>query len=420
MRRTVSSFFAARPQCIPLCSRLVLLVVNVASATCATAQPATLTRDVLLAIAEQSRRTIEDVTVDYTVMKLSPAGPQQREQFKSEHIIWDSRRFYAETATFLAPEYGNFAFLRVVATDGRQMTIYDAHRGMAGILPEEGHRETNARTREFFDLNMLHERPNDGRSSATGSLIGVLSDPRATVRPEQEIVGGVNAYVVDLVSEGGGYGITVWIDPERGALPLRQEYSLPTRGGKYAEYEIIDAEEVSPGLWLGVSGKKRMIPGLFGSDDYVGEELFINVSKSKDGQRYLIDLNTHPDDTVFNALRVAAPGTLVGDHVNGGEYTVDGMEYAALARALQTTVRAHGFTPQELMESVRLDAQRMRDADYVSGATSSEPSIATSKSVTPSREAARSRGGWWLVASIAVASGVGIAGALMARRYVHS
>lgn len=418
MRRAVSGWRVLRVNRWA-CWLSLALAGNSSMLSIASAQPATLSREMLLAIAEQSRRSIEDITVDYTVMRLSAPKPNQREQFRTEHIISDGTRFYAETASFWAPEFGNQAFLRVAATDGQRMTMYDAERGMAGIIPEEGHRETKARHREFFDMNMLHERPDDGRSSATGSLIGILSDPRTIVRPEQEVVGGVSAYVVELVSADGGFGMTVWIDPERGALPLRQEYALPTRGGKYTEYEIFDAEEVSPGLWLGVTGMLRRIP-LPSSGEGNDDEFYINVSKSKDGAEYLIELNTNPDDTAFNALRVAAPGTLVGDRITGGEYTVDGMEYAALARALQTTVRAHGFTPQELMESVRLDAQRMRDDDSVNGATSSELSSGTSKTTKPSQETARSKRGAWFVASIAVASGIGIVGALVARRYIHS
>jgi hypothetical protein len=403
---------------------LVIGVLGAAAllATAAQAQPATLSREMLLAIAEMSRDALDDITIDYTKLRTKGLGDDASDFLTAEHIVSDGQRFYAETARLWAPEYGNLAFLRVAATDGKIMSMYDMHRGMAGRRIDDGHSETSVRGREFFGMSMLYDRvDSENPAGAAGSLIGLLSDSNAVVREQQELVHGVSTYVVDLVSPSGTFAMTAWIDPERGCVPLRHEYSMPHRGGKYMEYDVLEIAEVAPGLWLPVQGVKRVMPGVLG-EDHEGEEFVISVSKSEDGIRYLIEFNSHPDDSFFDALRVAAPGTLVADEVEGGEYTLGGMNYAALASALQATIRAHGYTPEELISSIQTGAQRTRERLTASDPISSpDESMNTgSQSAGSSHRTQLSSVGGWLLASVAVASGIGIVGALMARRYIHS
>lgn len=381
-------------------------------AAIATAQPATLTRQELLRIAESSRGAIEDIAVEYTVMTVRGLAPDDPVFFKGETIVSKGPLFYGQTTEFRSLEFGGDAFMRVDATDGHRLTFYLAHDGMAGVRPEVDHWQANVAGREFFEINMLRPPLNEtDTTTPTGSLIGLLSSEHTRVLPDLENIDGLEAHVVEFLRPNGRTGMKVWIDARRGALPLRQEYH--GLDGVFFITETFDAVEVSPGVWLAVSGSVSIPHPHYGVPPE-GKEIIMQVAAGKDGKPYALAVNTHPDEAVFNALRAAPPGTLVYDAIDNREYTIAGDNYRALAEATGWTWRSVGLSRQDFFRTPP-QADRTHTHEEAPGTDSNDASLDKPTNAQPAPPPKRSPG---MIASLTIAgAALGTALAWTIRRW---
>ncbi len=97
--------------------------------------------------------------------------------------------------------------------------------------------------------DLLHapglDAPQVARYGDYASLAALLLDPRSSLRPEPEIIDGCSALVLDVFDDAnpGALWMTVWLDPQRNAVPLQWtllggagEVRFACRLGDYCEY----------------------------------------------------------------------------------------------------------------------------------------------------------------------------------------
>lgn len=406
MRSTLSAALPDRLPAAPHRRGVYCSTVSCLVGCAAFAQPAVLNRQELLRIAETSRNAIEDIAVEYTVMTVRGGAPDDAVAMKGETIISKGPLFYGQTTEFRSAEFGGGAFMRVDATDGQRLTFYLAHDGMAGVRPEADHWQANIAGREFFEINMLRPPSYEADPmTATGSLIGLLSSENARVLPNLEIIDGHEAHVIELSHESGRTHMKVWVDARRGAIPLRQEYH--GLDGVYFVTETFDAVEVSPGVWLAVSGSISIPHPHYGVPPE-GKETIMQVAAGEGDEPYALAINTHPDEAVFDALRAAPPGTLVYDAIENREYTIGGDNYRALAEATGWTWRSVGLSREDLFRKPS-EANR---ANRPEGAPETNSHDAAFAKPTDAQPISPPRRGVGIVASLTVAGaavGVGLA-----------
>lgn len=109
----------------------------------------------------------------------------------------------------------------------------------------------------FFTLCTL---PSAGGSHGSAwpdaSLIAFLNQPGLQVRPTLEQVGGRWCQVVDLPRSPGPRS-TLWIDVDRGFLPLRKVNWTPA-GTPMADLRVDEVIQLPAGHWVPVRGRTAM------------------------------------------------------------------------------------------------------------------------------------------------------------------
>lgn len=86
-------------------------------------------------------------------------------------------------------------------------------------------------------------------------LVAALGSAEAVVRPEPEIVHGIECTVVDIVSQACGLGVhRVWVDAANGAMPVRHRQFSRGTGDLVSERVATEFVAVRPGIALPTAG----------------------------------------------------------------------------------------------------------------------------------------------------------------------
>jgi len=156
----------------------------------------------------------------------------------------------------------------------------------------------------FFRLNLMAAAPphNPGECGCGDSnLVSLLSSPTARVRPVTETIDGHECEVVEIPGD-----LAVWLDLERGLLPLKQEFFVRDSERVRDEYLVTAAAEFDDGVWLAVRGVQRTFP-MDAQDPRPreGDVTRIFVQTRTDGSLKL-QVNRRLDDRPFD-FRTAMP-----------------------------------------------------------------------------------------------------------------
>ncbi|NOG54897.1 MAG: hypothetical protein HND57_11320 [Planctomycetes bacterium] len=117
---------------------------------------------------------------------------------------------------------------------------------------------------EFFDMQLLNPSRPDGTGESDMSLLSLLSAKTAVVRESTEVVDGHECHVVDLLDpseRSNQIAMTVWVDAQRSCLPIRHVHYIrfdDETVEPMAEYQVLAAAEVEPGVWMGTKGYKHV------------------------------------------------------------------------------------------------------------------------------------------------------------------
>jgi len=215
-----------------------------------------LSKQDILAAVTKARSQIQDLTVTYSWNALK--APADAPNFRSRVTATVQKgKTLMDHEYGPDPQYNLVIWHRRVAFNGERSTFYQVDWQTA-ITTRKRSWETNTQGYEFFNMMLLN--PPRGRFDGVSgqSLLSVLSSGLARLRPELENVDGRPCYVI-VVYQGYIFGrsrphLTVWLDAERGFLPVRQKYEY----GQAMEFRVEQAAEIKPGLWFAVRGTKQV------------------------------------------------------------------------------------------------------------------------------------------------------------------
>ena len=232
-----------------------------------TDRPSSLSRDELMAIVEARTKKVKDLQVTFDTVAVKPSpGMVARSRTT---IVAKGSKTYIDNYYSDDPNATTHQFRRVAAFNGKRSTICHP-RDASATVESTRSRETDTQGYRFFDLNLLNapeasrgykkasltRRFGDllargGRGRDDQSLLSLLGNSRSKVRPLLEKIGDRSCHVVDCDS------LTVWLDAERGCVPLRQIFH-DERNPKLTVlvFLVRKVYEVAPGFWVATRGRK--------------------------------------------------------------------------------------------------------------------------------------------------------------------
>lgn len=275
-------------------------------------RPAVLTREQMLAAVEKNRSRVEDISVSYsfkTTKGASGSEDHTKAVVKGDRVYFDKR--YSLKGVIDPATSQPKIFTRQVAYNGEVYTYHEVDDKIAAFAPDYA-RELRAANMGFFNIAMYDPPREDYHGLKPVGLVAALSSQECRVKPMQENIDGRWCHVVEVIDRFSGKAtVTVWIDPERGFLPVMQR-----RGN--IEMVIDEAVEVEEGLWFPVSGIKRNFartpPGGQARlpESFATGEQVLKVDRLEDGT-WAIEVNTGVEDEFFDLWKRVPDGTKVVD-----------------------------------------------------------------------------------------------------------
>ncbi len=303
-----------------------------------TQQPSTRSREQLLAAVEATRRTITDFQATFESVRV----PTQANMVNRERatVVVKGNRIYIDH--YLSEDSDGLSYAhRTLAFNGDRTTLMEPGRAVASVKDGPGD-EVDTQRHEFFNLNLLNaprrERPGTrgqglfagidnalsgkGRGRDDQSVVSLLRNDAATVRPFLETVVGRDCHVVDC----GPF--TVWLDAERGCVPLRQVYYDRANPKQILMVFLVEkAAQVAPGLWVATRGRKILGPSASSAALTGGQETILFVKNWEDSSP-AFQVNGGVPDEFFDLWRRLPPGTELWDQ-DRGRTTVVALEETA-------------------------------------------------------------------------------------------
>jgi len=195
-------------------------------------------------------------------------------------------------------------FQRHISFDGKQTTAVGAPPGRATITKGRS-RELDTQTIGFFTVNLLNP------PGLPRSLLGLLQHTPYNIRKDVELIDGHPCQVLEF-SEFVGDTMNIWLDLERGLLPIRHRSFRPD-GQLWFECNVEKAAEVEKGLWFATRAHCTTFPVFKNLAELAGgiEQVIILDGDSKGLP--LILVNQDPDDSIFDLASNLPVGTQVAN-----------------------------------------------------------------------------------------------------------
>lgn len=276
---------------------------------------ATMTLEDLLDGVEMRDSVVRDLTVSYRY-DYDENDPVHENGIMRTHqtITTKGELFLLDQERWSYPPADPNGVVFHYSYDGRFSTSHLVGLGQAHISDRRT-LATETQGQEFFNMMMLNEPRLETVNGGVDdqSLISLLRNPNARLRPVLEEVDGHMTHVVEVIGEySGELALVVWIDPERGYLPLRQQFY---RGGELSmEFVIEEAAQVwnqaQVETWYVTKGRKWVaaIPGILGMEEDSNWVLEVDGWDTDEPQ---IFTNTDPGDEEFRIWQNLPVGTLL-------------------------------------------------------------------------------------------------------------
>ncbi len=279
-------------------------------------QPLTL-RDLARAVSS-ARDKIHDLTVSFTFHAAPGAGPSDN-LFAHSHmtVTAQGEKLSIDHTYAKASDSGPVTYFhRITSYDGESSFIEmrNTNGATSYIITYGREREINTNGLGFFDIMMFNPTAGESRAREQVDLVALLKSPNAVLRPDLEAVDGRECYVVDAPP------VTVWLDPSRGYLPIRQRHFIDTTPPQLSmEMTISEAAQIAPGLWMPLAGRKDVGATLTAPSAIPAMSNILAVEKTAAGAPAItLNLGVHPQ--VFNPSAGIPPGAIVVD--GSGGYTI--------------------------------------------------------------------------------------------------
>jgi thiol-disulfide isomerase/thioredoxin len=278
-------------------------------------KPVPLTKKEILQSVEALRSKIEDLSVSFTFDAVQGGDtPDFVGARMHQTVVTKGDKTYIDYQFGAAPKYQQPLFRREMAFNGERSTVHEVSRGVASVRTTR-ERETNTQGRGFFDLMLLNPPRANGFGSDDQSLLSLLRSDLSLLREEMESVNGHRCYVLDVTHPSlGKTCMTVWLDADRGLLPIKHVYYF----GKdldliILEFVIEEAMELDEGLWFAVRGYKRVGPVPADSLDPNWALVHEMKADGVEEHKPKIAVNTGIGDEFFDLWKRVPTGTRVVD-----------------------------------------------------------------------------------------------------------
>ena len=215
----------------------------------------------ILKSVDTARRGMETLSVEFRFDATGNAGSDDRARYQAHIVVRGHDTAGIARQILIDRSYGasdDKLYHQRIAFNGKFTCWYQEFNHLAGLMPGVLP-NVDVRREGFFALNMLSD-PSRGpeASKINGSLAGMLRSVYTSVRPRMEDVDGVRCYVVD---NGGWFhtDMTVWLDPDRGFLPIKQRIFGEKRDD-VTEWDVDRAERVGD-KWIATEGREVLPNG---------------------------------------------------------------------------------------------------------------------------------------------------------------
>jgi beta-lactamase regulating signal transducer with metallopeptidase domain len=273
--------------------------------------PALLTKEQLLQRVTDLRSRVRDLSVSTT--DVVTKGPPNVVQQSRRTIVLKRDMMYIDEVYGIGQ---NGPFHRQRSFDGRQTTQSGGPDGEA-MISKGRSRQLDTQAIGFFTVNLL----NPPGSGINRSLLGALQHVPYTIRKDIELIDGHPCQVLEF-TEPFGEKLNVWLDLDRGLLPLRHRQFRPD-GKLWFESNIETAVEVDKGLWFATRAKTTTFPVFKDLPELgTGMEQVIIVDGGPNGP--LLQVNQDPDDSIFDLASHLPFGTKVFNIDDRKEWRVVG------------------------------------------------------------------------------------------------
>ncbi len=370
------------------------------------ARRAFLSKGEILVAVEAIRSRIEDLSVHFSSDALKAPASFMGNRFHETAVIKGDKTYF-DREFGAAPEHDKMLFRREVAFNGKRSTMHHVNSGIASVHSKR-ERETKTQGSEYFDLMLLNSPRPDGDGVSDQNLVSLLKSDRSHVREEMQAVNGHFCHVIDLVDPiFNRTRLTVWLDADRGFLPIKQVYY----GGKglqqvTIEFVIEEAVELQEGMWFAVRGFKRARPAAEAIPEGRWQVVRpIKVDGVEEGTP-AIAVNTGVEDEFFDLWKSLPLGTTLQDMDVGVFWTIGGDDFEGLADTLGSVLDGMEMPIPE-RSKVQGDVRQARDPGQAESAEPGGP-VETGTLVTPLFQT-----GLLLAAAVVV---LGLAVAVVVRR----
>ena len=271
-------------------------------------QPATMGRDELSKLVESSRGQIQSLEVTFTERVTEPRPDEASNFAHITAVVKGNKTYIDKRFTFGITRETEHQ--RIVVFDGKRTAIYIAQTRSA-VVSDGRSRETHTQGLGFFDLNLLNSPRREVTGGDAQSLEQLLQDRRVKIRPRLETIGDRAWHVAETDR------FTVWLDTERGGLPMRHELRESADSPPTMIFVVDKTVKASPGLWLATRGRK-IVPAQPGLPSAVGGLQQVIVAESESGKEP-VRLNAKIVDERFDLLKSLPDGTTWRDQGRSGE-----------------------------------------------------------------------------------------------------
>lgn len=288
-----------------------------------------ITLDDLVAGVEGAREGLASFQVEYVYQVDDVDAPNQGHLWASNHYVvaLDDGKFLR---TRLSSDPDRADVFTIIAFDGEHSGRYHQGTQVAMINDESGLEWLDTEASGFFDLMRWYPC----REIRTGSpyhldLLGLLNGNAwngagsPQLRSETEEINGHETYVVDLYplfADEPTY--TIWIDAERGFLPILQKYYSPHTGNLMTIREIHQAHEIAEGIWIPVEGTITFTGGSTEPDVFFSKRT-VTVQSSPDSG-YSASISPEFEAGYFDITTHLPPGTHAFDLTTDEGWVVQG------------------------------------------------------------------------------------------------
>jgi len=202
-----------------------------------------------------------------------------------------------------------------ISYNGKQTANYSVKTQGVSVTTENT-RETRTQGKGLFDMMLLNPPRKNYKGRSDQSLVSLLRSGSSRLRKHIEVVDSHPCYVIDLyhtfrwfnplfVIKRPKRSMTVWLDKDRGFLPIRSVYyTKPDFEKILMQFVIDEAVEIEEGLWFAVKGRKSVYGGMWPT------EYVLEVDGWKDGKPS-IAVNSGVQDVFFDLWKRLPPGIKV-------------------------------------------------------------------------------------------------------------